>query len=183
MYQVQRKAFIETEETVTATHTPPFTLTPHSQSLKLEARGCLHSSLSQRPSGVTRWRERVLKSETTNHPSWRVATPAGLILAMGIFQCKVFSDYWRTFNRLYTAAFAQVMPRDRFMIIWRYLHLGNNYAPQGENPDKLAKLRPMITHLNHVFKRTLHRTVTFQVYTGREAGQEQSLAHRVVKFL
>ncbi|KAK3717925.1 hypothetical protein RRG08_009352 [Elysia crispata] len=128
---------------------------------------------------------------------------------MGIFQCKVFSDYWRTFKRLYTTAFGQVMPRDRFMIIWRYLHLANNNAPQGENPAKLAKLRPMITHLNHVFQEnsTPYRDVSidvsmvkfkgrlafrqylpakpinFQVYTRREAGQEQSLAHRVVKDL
>ena len=43
------------------------------------------------------------------------------------------------------------MPRDRFLMIWRYLHLADNTAPQAGNPDRLAKLRPMNTHFNEVF--------------------------------
>ena len=75
------------------------------------------------------------------------------MLGMGILKNNVHSDYWRTSTRLFLTQFGKVMPRDRFLIIWhwQYLHLADN-APQGDNPDKLAKLRPMPTHLNHVFK-------------------------------
>ena len=46
------------------------------------------------------------------------------------------------------------MPRNLFLIIWRYLHLAANTAPQAENPGRLAKLRPMITLFNEVFNRS-----------------------------
>ncbi|KAK3802797.1 hypothetical protein RRG08_012311 [Elysia crispata] len=45
------------------------------------------------------------------------------------------------------------MPRDRFSMIWRYLDLAHNAAPQARNPDRLAKLRPMITYFNGVFNK------------------------------
>ncbi|KAK3748585.1 hypothetical protein RRG08_011667 [Elysia crispata] len=156
------------------------------------------------------------------HRKWTPVTVSdlkafhGLMLGMGILKSNVYSDYWRTSKRLFMTQFGKVMPRDRFLTIWRYLHLADNNAPQRDNPDKLAKLRPMLTHLNRVFKEnyTPYRDVSidesmvqfkgrlgfrqylpskpikwgikiwalsesttgymsnFQVYTGREAGQE-----------
>ncbi|WAR12222.1 PGBD4-like protein [Mya arenaria] len=43
-----------------------------------------------------------------------------------------------------------IMPRDRFNLIWHYLHLTDNQQPQ-ETPDKLRKIRPMMTYLNDKF--------------------------------
>ncbi|GFS11386.1 hypothetical protein ElyMa_003084500 [Elysia marginata] len=40
-------------------------------------------------------------------------------------------------------SFTVSQSRDRYLLIWRYLHLANNNL-QDRNPDKLAKLRPML---------------------------------------
>ena len=77
---------------------------------------------------------------------------SGMMLAMGILKMTNRSDYWRQTKRLYVTQFGKFMPRDRYMIIWRYLHLSDNAAAQVGNPDKLVKLRPMIDHLNTAFR-------------------------------
>ncbi|GFR62108.1 PiggyBac transposable element-derived protein 4 [Elysia marginata] len=78
----------------------------------------------------------------------------GLMLAMGILQCNVMKDYWRQTKRLFKTQFGKVMARDRFLLIWRYLYLADNDAPnaRGEGRDRLPKLRPMINQLNMKFK-------------------------------
>ena len=73
---------------------------------------------------------------------------------MGILSTGVLTDYWRTSKLLFQTQFGKVMLQDRFLIIWRYQHLADNTAPQAENPDRLAKLRPIITHIiNEVFNK------------------------------
>ncbi|GFS06971.1 PiggyBac transposable element-derived protein 4 [Elysia marginata] len=68
----------------------------------------------------------------------------GLTLGMGILKLPVRSDYWRTTKRIFLTQFRSVMSRDRYLLIWRYLHLANNNL-QDRSPNKLAKLRPMLT--------------------------------------
>ena len=148
----------------------------------------------------------------------------GLCMAMGILKVPHRNDYWRCRKFLFRTNFNSVMPRDRFNLIWRYLHLNNNEAPRPACPDKLVKVRHLIDYLNTNFMElyrshgnstvdetmvkfkgrlsfrqylpakptkwgikfwTLAEATTgylerFQVYTGKEAGQEKGLTHRVV---
>ena len=53
----------------------------------------------------------------------------GLCFAMDILRLPSRNDYWRVSNWLLKTNFGTVMARDRFNLIWRYLHLANNDAP------------------------------------------------------
>ena len=143
---------------------------------------------------------------------------------MGIIKLPCRNDYWRKRRRLFSTSFGEIMARDRFNLIWRYLHLSDNTQRQNPEPDRLFKVRPYLTYLNEKFGALYrsHGDVTidesmikykgrlkflqympmkptkwgikvwamsesrngylhrFQVYTGKEAGQEKGLTHRVV---
>lgn len=75
----------------------------------------------------------------------------GLCFAMGVMRMPTKSDYWKQNKWIFTTSFGKVMPRDRFMQIWRYLHLQNN-AEQPQRPDKLWKIRWFVDFLNEKFK-------------------------------
>ena len=142
---------------------------------------------------------------------------------MGIITLPARNDYWRQKKKMFQTNFNRVMPRDKFNLIWRYLHLHNNSQPPAV-PDKLLKLQWLLNYLNATFQQqyTPYGNVTigesmikfkgrlsfrqylpakpikwgvkvwalaesdtgylhkFQVYCGREEGQERGLAHRVV---
>lgn len=74
----------------------------------------------------------------------------GLCINMAILKLPQKQDYWRTTRWLLKTSFGEVMPRDRFLQIWRFLHLQDNAQPDGG--DKLIKVRPLIEHLNETFK-------------------------------
>ena len=48
-------------------------------------------------------------------------------------------------------SFGSVMSRDRFSLIWRYLHLQNRQDPPPQTPDRLLKVRWFIDFLNDKF--------------------------------
>ncbi|GFR71288.1 PiggyBac transposable element-derived protein 4 [Elysia marginata] len=48
--------------------------------------------------------------------------------------------------------FASVIPRDRLLSIWRFLHVAENRQPGAARPGRLAQLRPMLDHLNSKFR-------------------------------
>ncbi|KAK2183987.1 hypothetical protein NP493_288g03005 [Ridgeia piscesae] len=75
----------------------------------------------------------------------------GLCFAMGILRLPSRNDYWRVSNWLLKTNFGTVMARDRFNLIWRYLHLANNDAPGAEG-DKLIKIRWFVDFLNDQFQ-------------------------------
>ena len=75
----------------------------------------------------------------------------GLCFAMGILRLPSRNDYWRVSNWLLKTNFGTVMARDRFNLIWRYLHLANNDAPAAEG-DKLVKIRWFVDFLNEQFQ-------------------------------
>ncbi|GFO38733.1 PiggyBac transposable element-derived protein 4-like [Plakobranchus ocellatus] len=150
-----------------------------------------------------------------------------LLLGTGIMKMPCLSNYWRQKKRLFKTEFGAIMTRDRFLMIWRFLHVANNSNADPTTPDRLAKLRPMLTYLNEKFRTVyipyghvstdesmvkfkgrlgfrqympakpikwgikvwcLAESSTgymnsFQIYSGKEAGQEQGLAHHVVKDL
>ena len=75
----------------------------------------------------------------------------GLVFCMGILRLPHLYDYWRQRKPMFRTAFNNIMPRDRFSQIWRYLHLHNNHAPQPVRPDRLVNLRWLVEHLNQTF--------------------------------
>lgn len=145
----------------------------------------------------------------------------GLTFCMGILRLPARNDYWRQKKRMFRTSWNDVMPRDRFNLIWRYLHLYNNEDKLPARPDKLLKIRWYLNYLNTTFSAAytpdgnvtvdesmikfkgrlafrpakpvkwgvkmwsladsstgyLHK---FQIYTGKEDGQEKGLTHRVV---
>ena len=59
---------------------------------------------------------------------------------MGILRLPGKTDYWRKSKRIFKTAFNDIMTKDRFNIIWRYLHLKDRQAPLAV-PDELIKVR------------------------------------------
>jgi hypothetical protein len=51
---------------------------------------------------------------------------------------------------MFVTSFNKVMSRDRFDLIWRYLHLQDNEAVpvEEESPDKLRKIRWYLDYLD-----------------------------------
>lgn len=102
--------------------------------------------------------ERTKNPPPTFAPRWKpVDVPTmkaflGLTFVMGILRLPCRNDYWRTSKRMFVTSFGRVMSRDRFNLIWRYLHLHDNSRPAGEKPDKLRKIRPLIAYLNSTFQ-------------------------------
>ncbi|GFS19691.1 PiggyBac transposable element-derived protein 4 [Elysia marginata] len=89
---------------------------------------------------------------------------------MGVLKLPERSDYWRTTKRIiFLTQFGSVMSRDRYLLIWRYLHLSNNL--QEGNPDKL---RPMLPHLNQVLRDmyTPYREVAIDESVSAEANAD-----------
>ena len=74
-------------------------------------------------------------------------TFVGLSMMMGILRLPCRNDYWRVQERCWLAHtnFGKAMPRDRFNLIWRYLHLQNTEPnPTG---DRCIKIRWFINYL------------------------------------
>lgn len=81
----------------------------------------------------------------------------GLYLSMGIVQKSSIEAYWQESEQAFlfrTPGFAEVMTRDRFQILSKFLHCNDNSAqrPRGEeNYDPSHKFRPIIDLLNETF--------------------------------
>ena len=76
----------------------------------------------------------------------------GLCFAMGILKLPKRAQYWRSSKWLFSTEFGSIMPRDRFDLLWRYLHLQDNKDTSINKSDKLWKLRWFIDHLNARFQ-------------------------------
>ena len=79
----------------------------------------------------------------------------GLTFLMGIVQKPTISMYWSNDPLYSTPIFKQVMNRDRYLLLLKFLHYNNNDnmpAPNDENADKLFKLRPLVDHLFEKFQ-------------------------------
>ena len=73
----------------------------------------------------------------------------GLCLLMGLVYKPRLSMYWSGDEIYRTPVFGQVMARDRFLLILRFLHCNDNDATDVRNPyrDRLHKIRPVISML------------------------------------
>ena len=79
-----------------------------------------------------------------------------LNIAMGIVKLPGARMYWQQKWVTYVPAFGQVMPRNRFFQILRYLHVSDDAAivPAGQlGYDKLHKIKPLLELLFPNFKR------------------------------
>ena len=77
----------------------------------------------------------------------------GLCFSMGLLRLPSRHDYWRKKKWLFVTNFSEVMSRDRFDLIWRYLHLqdGDEQPPQR---DPLWKMRWYLNHMRDNFAAT-----------------------------
>ena len=75
-----------------------------------------------------------------------MAVLLGMMLHMGLVYKPRLSMYWSTDELFYTPIFSSVMPRDRFLILIRFLHFADNSACDVSDParDRLHKIRPVI---------------------------------------
>lgn len=96
----------------------------------------------------------------------------GLLLLMGIVHKPTLPDYWSLDDLIYTPVFSQVMKRNRFYLILRFLHFNDNTALNlnHDNPDRLHKIRPLIN---------LFRERCYAVYS---PGQNLSIDESLVLF-
>jgi len=75
-----------------------------------------------------------------------MAVLLGMMLHMGLVYKPRLSMYWSTDELFYTPIFSSVMPRDRFLILIRFLHFADNSACDVSDParDRLHKIRPVL---------------------------------------
>ncbi|XP_048010518.1 piggyBac transposable element-derived protein 4-like [Megalobrama amblycephala] len=71
----------------------------------------------------------------------------GLLFLTGIIHKPELEMYWCTDDMLATPYFNKVMPRNRFEIIWRFLHFNDNTTRPDNCTDRLYKIRPVLDHL------------------------------------
>ncbi|KAJ8416172.1 hypothetical protein AAFF_G00381940 [Aldrovandia affinis] len=98
------------------------------------------------------------RNETPSSSKWTPVTMTemktfiGLCVAMGILRLPARRDHWRQKKWLFQTNFPEAMARDRFAMIWRYLHLQDNQANDVDRSDKLWKLRWFLNYLTSQFQ-------------------------------
>ena len=68
-----------------------------------------------------------------------------LVFHMGLIKMPSYKHYWKIDKLFRSSIFSSVMSRERFQLIMRFLHFGNNPDFVG---DRLGKVRLLIHHLN-----------------------------------
>ena len=78
----------------------------------------------------------------------------GLLFAMGSVQKPTIKDYWSTDCVVRTSLHREIMSRNRFEDILRYLHVTENKSSRNSSAthDRLWKIRPFIDRLLSTFK-------------------------------
>lgn len=78
-----------------------------------------------------------------------------VILNMGLIRKPMIKEYWSTTSSQATPWFNKMFPRNRFESIYSFFHLVDNASlPKVNEPgyDPCAKLEPIMTHENNVFR-------------------------------
>jgi hypothetical protein len=82
-----------------------------------------------------------------------IYTVLGMFLLMGIVQKPTLRSYFSIKRVISTPGFADIMSRDRFELICKFLHFIDNDSLQTyEGPPKLFKIYPILCHLNSKFQ-------------------------------
>lgn len=84
---------------------------------------------------------------------------------MGILDYPTLQRYWSKSWPFHILTFSSIMPRDRFLLILKFLHLNNNEVQVGRGVlgyDPLFKLRPLLTALIPRYQSSyqLHRNIS-----------------------
>jgi len=93
----------------------------------------------------------------------------GLLLLMGVIYKPSIRMYWSLDTIYSTPIFSQVMKRDRFELIMKFLHFNDNstYDATDENRDRLHKVRPLIDGLRERCRKVY--------YPGKNLSVDESL--------
>ena len=93
----------------------------------------------------------------------------GLLLLMGIIYKPSIRMYWSLDTIYSTPIFSQVMKRDRFELIMKFLHFNDNstYDATDEDRDRLHKVRPLIDGLRERCRKVY--------YPGKNLSVDESL--------
>ena len=77
-----------------------------------------------------------------------------LYLLTGIIRKPEVNQYCSTNPLLKTPFFNNVMPRNRFQLIFEFFHFNDNsnYNSHNPNQDRLSKIRPVLDYLMDKFK-------------------------------
>ena len=93
------------------------------------------------------------------HTEWsdvsipELKTWLGLMLAMGIVQKKGrLGEYWSTHWLTQTPGFNDMMPRNRFLQILRYLHFVDNEDVSIDKTNKMWKVQNVLDYHNNRFR-------------------------------
>ncbi|XP_065151560.1 activating transcription factor 7-interacting protein 1 isoform X2 [Paramisgurnus dabryanus] len=90
--------------------------------------------------------------------SWKPVTVSemktflGLFFLTGIIHKPELDMYWCADEMLATPYFSKVMPRNRFEIIWRFLHFNDTTGRAANDTDMLYEVRPVLDHLVSKFR-------------------------------
>lgn len=104
-------------------------------------------------------RDNNLKRRSRAH-EWYPTNPQemkeflGITFLMGIIQKPNIQMYWSNDPLYSTPIFKQVMKRDRYLLLLKFLHFNDNDNMPGRdepNPDQLYKIRPLVDHLFEKF--------------------------------
>ena len=79
----------------------------------------------------------------------------GLSILMGHIRKSDLKDYWSKDPLFYTPIFGQIMSRDRFLAILRYLHFHDNEDTSEIAHHALVKIKPIIDYLQTKFSAAL----------------------------
>ncbi|GFU21061.1 piggyBac transposable element-derived protein 4 [Trichonephila clavipes] len=74
---------------------------------------------------------------------------------MGHIEKDSIQDYWTTDNLIETPIFKELMPRDRFLMILKFLHFSDNSLKESRDSptyDRLWKIRKVFDSFNRIFK-------------------------------
>ncbi|XP_063968501.1 piggyBac transposable element-derived protein 4-like [Lytechinus pictus] len=75
----------------------------------------------------------------------------GLVLLMGVVRCPRYHLHWSTMEIFYHPFFSAIMPRNRYSLLRRFLHLSDNTAPNPNN-NRLHKLESFLSLLIPKFR-------------------------------
>ena len=87
----------------------------------------------------------------------------GLLLVMGIIHKPKLHLYWSTDIYYSTPIFAQIMSRDMFLLLLKFLHFNNNETRDVDNADPLYKVCPLIDLLRECFRKVYYPAMELSV--------------------
>ena len=93
-----------------------------------------------------------------------------------------YENYWKgeAHNFMsFSPGFRDVMERDRFLVLWTFLHLVDQQDPNINKSDKIYKVRPMLEVLLPRFRQPLQPRAAAQPRQGHDAHQERA-GHQTV---